>query len=215
METIEKVKILLVDDHRLFREGLKGLLENLSFVEAVFEAENGLECIAKLNAAMPDVVFMDIEMPGMDGIETTRRAVELYPDIRIIALSMYGDENYYTRMITAGAKGFVLKNSGFRDVEQAIVSVMEGNNFISQDILNRLIRGFGVKNKPKSNDLTEREVEVLYHICKGLSNQEIAEVLFLSKRTVDKHRENLLSKTGVKNTAGLVIFAVKNGIVDV
>lgn len=100
-------------------------------------------------------------------------------------------------------------------MEQAIVSVMEGNNFISQDILNRLIRGFGVKNKPKSNDLTEREVEVLYHICKGLSNQEIAEVLFLSKRTVDKHRENLLSKTGVKNTAGLVIFAVKNGIVDV
>jgi len=215
METIEKVKILLVDDHRLFREGLKGLLENLSFVEVVFEAENGLECIAKLNAAMPDVVFMDIEMPGMDGIETTRRAVELYPNIRIIALSMYGDENYYTGMITAGAKGFVLKNSGFRDVEQAIVSVMEGNNFISQDILNRLIRGFGVKNKPKSNDLTEREVEVLYHICKGLSNQEIAEVLFLSKRTVDKHRENLLSKTGVKNTAGLVIFAVKNGIVDV
>ena len=215
METIEKVKILLVDDHRLFREGLKGLLENLSFVEVVFEAENGLECIAKLNAAMPDVVFMDIEMPGMDGIETTRRAVELYPNSRIIALSMYGDENYYTGMITAGAKGFVLKNSGFRDVEQAIVSVMEGNNFISQDILNRLIRGFGVKNKPKSNDLTEREVEVLYHICKGLSNQEIAEVLFLSKRTVDKHRENLLSKTGVKNTAGLVIFAVKNGIVDV
>lgn len=112
METIEKVKILLVDDHRLFREGLKGLLENLSFVEVVFEAENGLECIAKLNAAMPDVVFMDIEMPGMDGIETTRRAVELYPNIRIIALSMYGDENYYTGMITAGSQRVRAKKFG-------------------------------------------------------------------------------------------------------
>lgn len=213
---MRNIQILIVDDHRLFREGLKGLLENLPFVGCVDEAENGVDCIIKLRNSAPDIVFMDIEMPEMDGIEATRRVVELYPDIRIIALSMYGDENYYTGMITAGAKGFVLKNSGFQDVENAIINVLEGNNFISQEILNCLIRGFGVKNKPKQLcDLTEREVEVLYHICKGLSNQEIANVLFLSKRTVDKHRENILSKVGVKNTAGLVIYAVKNGIVEV
>lgn len=210
------IKILVVDDHQLFREGLKVLLENLSYVDSVFEASNGIGFLSLLEDFIPDIVFMDIEMPEMDGVEATRIAVEKYPSINIIALSMYGDENYYTRMINAGAKGFVLKNSGFQDVENAINNVRDGNNYISQEILNRLIRGFGSKQKAnKSHELTERETEVLYHICKGLSNQEIADVLFLSKRTVDKHRENLLSKVGAKNTVGLVIYAVKNGIVEV
>jgi DNA-binding NarL/FixJ family response regulator len=118
-------------------------------------------------------------------------------------------------MINAGAKGFILKNSDIVDVETAIQQVASGNNFFSPEILNRLIKGFGNKPaKSKSTDLTNREEEVLYHICKGLSNQEIADKLFLSKRTIDKHRENLLSKTNSKNTAGLVMFAVKNKIID-
>jgi two-component system, NarL family, response regulator LiaR len=213
---MEQFSVILVDDHRLFREGLKMLLENLDYIVKVDEAGNGKEFLDLLGTCQPDIVFIDIEMPVMDGITATQQALKHYPSLNIIALSMYGDENYYTKMISAGAKGFILKNSGIQDIENAIQNVLAGNNYFSQEILNRLINGIGKKNKaPKSEDLSEREEEVLYHICKGLSNQEIADVLYLSKRTIDKHRENLLSKTKAKNTAGLVMYAVKNGIVEV
>lgn len=213
---MEQYSVILVDDHKLFREGLKLLLENLTYIKKVDEAGNGKEFLKLVEKYHPDIVFMDIEMPEMDGITATQQALKLFPDLNIIALSMYGDENYYTQMINAGAKGFILKNSGIQDVEAAIQTVISGNNYFSQEILNRLIKGIGGKSKTKkSNELSEREEEVLYHICKGLSNQEIANILYLSKRTVDKHRENILSKTNAKNTAGLVMFAVKNGIVEV
>lgn len=213
---MEQYSIILVDDHKLFREGLKLLLENLDYIDNVYEAANGEEFLKLVEKQQPDIVFMDIEMPVMDGITATRQVLKLHPGLNIIALSMYGDENYYTPMINAGAKGFILKNSGIQDVETAIHNVISGNNYFSQEILNRLLNGIRKKSKTKkSNELTEREEEVLFHICKGLSNQEIADTLYLSKRTVDKHRENLLGKTNSKNTAGLVMYAVKNGIVAI
>ena len=213
---MEQYSIILVDDHKLFREGLKLLLENLDYIENVYEAANGEEFLKLVEKKQPDIVFMDIEMPVMDGITATQQVLELYPGLNIIALSMYGDENYYTPMINAGAKGFILKNSGIQDVETAIHNVVSGNNYFSQEILNRLLNGIRKKSKTKKSDeLTEREEEVLFHICKGLSNQEIADTLYLSKRTVDKHRENLLAKTNSKNTAGLVMYAVKNRIVAI
>lgn len=211
-----KYAVILVDDHQLFREGLKLLLENMEFIRKVDEAPNGDVFFKLLEKCMPDVVFMDIEMPEKDGITLTQEALRQYPDLKIIALSMYGDENYYTRMIRAGARGFILKNSGIQDVEDAIRYVIAGNNYFSPEILNRLIQGFGNSRRSGSTTgLTDREQEVLFHICKGLSNQEIADKLFLSKRTVDKHRENLLSKTNSKNTAGLVMYAVKHQLVSV
>ena len=213
---MKKLSIILVDDHRLFREGLKLLLENLDYVKRVEGVGSGGEFLQIITKHQPDIVFMDIEMPEMDGISATRQALELHPELNIIALSMYGDEEYYSQMIDAGAKGFILKNSGIDDIETAIKNVSDGNNYFSSEILNRLIKGFGKKTKSaKSTILSEREEEVLYFICKGFSNQEIADKLFLSKRTVDKHRENLLSKTTSKNTAGLVMYAVKNRIIEV
>jgi len=213
---MEQYSVILVDDHKLFREGLKLLLENLDYIKNVDEAGNGKELLKLIEKKQPDIIFMDIEMPVMDGITATQQVLKLHPGLNIIALSMYGDENYYTPMINAGAKGFVLKNSGIQDVETAIQTVISGNNYFSQEILNRLINSIGEKSKTKeSNELSEREEEVLFHICKGKSNQEIADTLYLSKRTVDKHRENLLSKTNVRNTAGLVMYAVKNGIAEV
>jgi len=213
---MEQYSVILVDDHKLFREGLKLLLENLDYIKNVDEAGNGKELLKLIEKKQPDIIFMDIEMPVMDGITATQQVLKLHPGLNIIALSMYGDENYYTPMINAGAKGFVLKNSGIQDVETAIQTVISGNNYFSQEILNRLINSIGGKSKTKeSNELSEREEEVLFHICKGKSNQEIADTLYLSKRTVDKHRENLLSKTNVRNTAGLVMYAVKNGIAEV
>lgn len=213
---MEKLHIHLVDDHSLFREGLKFLLSNCDFVSQVDESENGKIFLEKLEKQVPDVVLMDIEMPEIDGITASKLALEKYPNLKIIALSMYAEEEYYTKMIDVGVRGFLLKNSQFEDVQKAILDVNDGNNFFSQEILDRIIANMYKKKTEKTIlDLTEREIEVLYNICKGLSNQEIADLLCISKRTVDKHRENLLLKTEAKNTAGLVVYAIKNGIFEI
>lgn len=213
---MDKISLILVDDHQLFREGMQLLLSNLDYINEVKLAANGEELFRLLEQFTPDIIFMDIDMPGTDGIEACEQVLKLYPDTNIIALSMYGEEDYYTRMIEAGAKGFVLKNSGIDDVEASIKNVMAGKNYFSQEILSGLLNSINRKNQPQKNtDLSERETEVLYQICKGLSNYEIADVLNISKRTVDKHRENILSKSGTKNTAGLVMYAIKNGFVEV
>ncbi|MBN1768807.1 MAG: response regulator transcription factor [Prolixibacteraceae bacterium] len=210
------MSLILVDDHQLFREGMQLLLSNLDYVNEVKLAANAHELFQLLEQRTPDIIFMDIDMPETDGIEACRQVLKMYPGTNIIALSMYGEEDYYTRMIEAGAKGFILKNSGIDDVEASIKNVMAGKNYFSQEILSGLLNSINRKNQPQKNtDLSERETEVLYQICKGLSNQEIADVLNISKRTVDKHRENILSKSGTKNTAGLVMFAIKNGVVEV
>lgn len=213
---MEKLHIHLVDDHSLFREGLKFLLLQSNFIADVEESENGRIFLEKLDATKPDIVIMDIQMPEVDGITASKLALEKYPDLKIIALSMFSEEEYYTKMIDVGVKGFLLKNSQFEDVQKAIVEVYEGNNFFSPEILEHIISSMYKKKTEKPVlDLTEREIEVLYNICKGLSNQEIADLLCISKRTVDKHRENLLLKTEAKNTAGLVVYAIKNGIFEV
>ncbi|MCK4569132.1 MAG: response regulator transcription factor [Bacteroidales bacterium] len=213
---MNKLSVILVDDHKLFREGLSLLLNNFSFIGEVYEAANGEEFLAMAKNIRADVVFMDVDMPVMNGIEATAKAIKEYPDLNIIALSMYGDEDYYTQMIASGARGFILKNSGIKDVESAIMHVTEGKNYFSQEILSGILKSINRKSQSnRSGELSEREEEVLYHICKGFSNQEIAEQLNISKRTVDKHRENLLLKTNSKNTAGLVMYAIKNGIVEV
>lgn len=213
---IHNIKIYLVDDHSLFREGLRFLLSNIDFISEIYEAENGFSLLKNIQEINPDIILMDIEMPGMNGIEATKEVIKILPNAKVIALSMHGNENFYSEMIDAGAKGFLLKNSKFEDVQKAIVEIYEGRNYFSPEILNAIIKSL---NKKKSNkkiaELSEREIEVLYNICKGLSNQEIANFLCISKRTVDKHRENILLKTHSKNTAELVIYAIKNNIFEV
>jgi DNA-binding NarL/FixJ family response regulator len=213
---MKKINIIIVDDHRLFREGLRLLLSNLPLTGDIHEAANGAAFIDILEKTNADIVFMDVDMPLMNGIEATRRALEKRPELNIIALSMYGDEAYYIQMINAGARGFILKNAGIDEVESAISGVMAGKNYFSQEIMDGLLKGISRKSVAGKNAaLSEREEEVLFHICKGLSNKEIAEYLNISKRTVDKHRENLLLKTASKNTAGLVMYAIRSGIVGI
>lgn len=216
---MQKLKIYLVDDHKLFREGLKLLLSTQDFVHHIYEASNGREFIESLSLVDCDVVLMDIEMPEMNGIEATREAVRLHPDLKIIVLSMYGDEQYYYQMIDAGAKGFMLKNTGIENVITAIKKVATGENFFSEELLFSILNNMRDSNKTETespdSEISEREMEILYHVCKGKSNQEIADELFISKRTVDKHRANLLSKTGCRNTAALVMYAIKNKIIEV
>lgn len=206
-----KLKIYLVDDHSLFREGLHFLLKDCTYISEIYEAKSGLELLKNIHKIRPDIILMDIEMPKLNGIETTKKVLELYPETKVIALSMYADENFYTEMIDAGAKGFLLKNSRFEDVQNAIKEVSEDKNYFSPEILKSIIKNLNKKpTKSRLSDLTKREIEVLFNICKGYSNQEISEILFISKRTVDKHRENILLKTLSKNTAELVVYAIKN-----
>ena len=213
---MENLSVILVDDHQLFREGLTLLLSNNKNIGSIKEAASGEEFLELLKEGRPDIIFMDINMPGIGGIEATRLAIQSEPDLNIIGLSMYADEDYYTNMINAGAKGFVLKNSSIQEVESAIQHILAGKNYFSQEILTGLVKSINRKrNHIYNEELSERELEVLYQICKGLSNQEIADTLHISKRTVDKHRENLLAKTNSKNTVGLVMYAIKNNIVEV
>ncbi len=208
-----KLNLFLVDDHSLFREGLKFLLSNFDFIENIHEAENGMQFISALKNNTPaDIALVDIEMPVMNGIEATRQAILLRPELKIIALSMYSEESYYSSMIDAGAVGFLMKNSNFSEVKNAISDVWEGKSYFSSEILQSILtRVINKKQQSVNEEITERETEILFYICQGLSNAEIARELSISKRTVDKHRENLLEKTTSKNTADLVVFAIKNG----
>lgn len=209
---MKKIAVYLVDDHALFLEGIRFLLASADFVGAIYEAGNGAELLEGLERHPVDLVLIDIEMPRMNGIEAARRVRSLYPDVKLIALSMYSDEKYYTGMIEAGADGFLLKNSSFQVVRRAMEEVMAGRSYFSQEIVQSLVKSRYKAGEPAApTPITERETEILRLICGGLSNIEIADRLQLSRRTVDKHRENLLDKTRSKNTVALVLWAIKHG----
>ena len=215
---MKKINIFLVDDHALFREGLRFLLQKIDFVDQILEAQNGLEFLEHIIEIKDCIVLMDIEMPVMNGVEATRKALERDPDLKIIALSMYSEESYLSSMIEAGASGFLLKNSSFNEVKNALTDVMEGKNYYSPHIIQSILEIMTnkINNSGKDrDDITQREKDILYYICKGFSNAEIADKLSISKRTVDKHRENLLQKTQSRNTANLVTYAIKHHYFDI
>jgi len=211
-----KYKVMLVDDHKLFRKGLRMLIETLDRFEVAGEASTGNEFLGLLGSITPDVVMLDIAMPEMDGIEAAKRALAKYPDLKIITLSMFGEQDYYFKMVDAGVRGFLLKNSDITEVRMALEAVVEGGNYFSHELLMNLVNS--LKNSPEEltpdSPLSDREKEIILQICKGLSTQEIADELCLSKRTVDSHRANILSKTGCRNTASLVIYAIRQKLVE-
>lgn len=213
---MEKIRIIIADDHQLFRNGLKILLNAFPEFEVAGEASNGEEFLKILVNTKAEIALMDINMPEMDGIDATRKGLKLCPEINIIALSMYGEEEYYYKMVDAGAKGFLLKDSDISEVKEAILTVRKGGNYFSQELLYHVIQKIKHReNESKSANLSKRETEILFKICEGLSNQEIADNLFISKRTVDKHRANLLGKTNSKNTASLILFAIRNKLIEI
>jgi DNA-binding NarL/FixJ family response regulator len=213
---METISIIIVDDHQLFRNGLKILLNAIPEFEVTGEASNGEEFLKMLKSTSADIALMDINMPEMDGIEATRKGLRICPSINIIALSMYGEEEYYYKMVDAGVKGFLLKDSDISEVKEAILTVARGGSYFSQELLYHVIQKIKHReHESKSANLSKREKEILFKICEGLSNQEIAETLFISKRTVDKHRANLLGKTNSKNTASLILFAIRNKLIEI
>lgn len=209
---MKKASLVIVDDHNLFRKGLKFIINEIEDVEVIAEASNGLEFLGIIKDFKPDLVLIDINMPELDGIEASRRALARYPDLKILVLSMFGEEEYYNTMIDIGVKGFLLKDSDNTELQNAIERVLSGHTYFSQELLLNLI-----KNK-ESNlpvHLSAREKEVLKLICDGLSNHEIADRLFISQRTVERHRANLLLKTESSNSISLVIYAIKNKLIEI
>ena len=213
---MDKIKIMIVDDHQIFRTGLFLLLNELDFVEIIDEANDGIELFKKLAIQQPDIVFMDIKMPKMGGIEATKKISEKYPNIKVIALSMHDDEKYLDSMLISGAKGFLSKEVGMEDLEKAITYVSNGRNYFSAELIGILADKVNPNRKDIKQEisLTQREKQVLQLICKGYLNHEIAEKLFISQRTVEAHKSKLLEKTNSKNSINLVLFAIRKNIVE-
>lgn len=212
------ISIILVDDHQMFRDGLKFAISQIDDLEVIGEASNGVEFLNQLEELNPDVILMDIGMPKMDGVEATEKAVTLKPSINIIALSMFGDVEYYQKMVAAGAKGFLMKEASVDELEAGIREVVNGGTYFSQELLQKIITHMANPNVKSSNNsvvsLTRREEEVLDLICKGYDNKEIADQLFISQKTVEGHKTNLMSKTYTKNAINLMLFAIKHNLVD-
>ena len=206
------IKIIIVDDHKIFRTGLEMILNGITDVKVVGAAYDAHELLRLLEHQETDIIFMDIKMPDINGIELTSMIKKKYPDILIIGLSMFGEIEYFNKMIEAGADGFLLKNTQEEELEQAIHNVMEGHSYFSKEFANTLSRHESVRPKTPVV-LSKREKEVLELICKGFSNQGIAAKLSISNHTVDGHRRNLITKTGVKNSPSLVMFAIQNGLI--
>lgn len=210
-----KHTIWLIDDHQLFRAGFKTLLHRLPEVVVDFEASNGVDFLNKLCESQPDLVFLDVAMPLMDGMEAATKALALYPELKIIVLSMYSDEVYSTRLAETGIKGYLLKSTDFKEVELAIEAVLGGELYFSQELMQQFLLHRNAARNSLTIDFTDRETEVLMEICNGLSSQEIAEKLFISKRTVEKHRANIMLKSGCANTASMVVYAIKHNILSI
>ncbi|MGD0709597.1 MAG: response regulator transcription factor [Bacteroidales bacterium] len=207
-----KSRIFIVDDHEIFRKGFSMVISTFENIELCGEASNGKEFIDVIDKIDADLVFMDIKMPVMNGIDATKAALEIKPDLRIVALSMFGEEKYLQSMIEAGVAGFLLKNVKREELEMATKFILEGKNYYSEELLSYFTKKY-ISNKPDA-DISKRELEVLQLIAKGFTNQEISDKLFISLRTVEGHKTNLIQKTGSKNIVNLLIYAMKNNLIE-
>lgn len=221
MQEKELIKVILVDDHTIIRDGIKALLRDNDGVQVVGEAGNGKELINLLPTLEANVILMDINMPEMDGFEATSYLREKYPDIKVLVLSMLDHESYVAKVFEAGANGYLLKNTGREEMVCAIKIVASGGRYLCSEIglnlLNKL-KNTGFKpaettEEKQTRDLSQREIEILKLIADGLTNAEIADKIFTSKRTVETHRQNIIEKTKAKNTAALIKYAIGKGII--
>lgn len=220
MKSKDKIKILICDDHNLVREGIVALLKQIDDIEVVGEASNGIEAIQKIKQKLPDVVLMDLSMPKLDGLKTTVEIRKKYPEIKIIILTQYENEEYIVQMLKAGANGYVLKNSIADDLIRGIREVMKGEKFFSSSITKIILEEYvkkvqGLRQENITPELTNRELEVLKLIAEGYSNQETADKLFISVRTVEFHRANIMHKLKIKDLPGLVKYAIQKGIISI
>ena len=211
------IKLALADDQNLFRKGMAMLLREINGMEVTLECANGKDLLKAIAVVPVDIVLLDLEMPVMDGVETMKRMRTDHPDVKVLVLSMHSEEKFIVHLMELGANGYLLKTAEATEVENAIRSVAESGYYFSDMVSQVMLQGLVKKDKVRPyfnvvDPLSERELEVLKLICAEKTTPEIAEQLFLSPRTVEGHRNNILLKTGARNVAGLVVFAMTNGI---
>jgi DNA-binding NarL/FixJ family response regulator len=209
----KRIRILLVDDHRIFLEGLKEIINQESGMEVVATAEHGAEALVKLSAYHVDVVILDIQMPQMNGFDTVEHLLERYPNVRILMLSMHAERNFVQRVYNLGVHGYLLKHTSRQVLLEAIQAVHSGERYFEADAAHSFLEQRKGYNTPEKPSLSKREIEILVLIANEYSNPDIAHKLHLSVETVNTHRKNLLQKIGVRNTAGLVKYAVYNRLI--
>ncbi|MBU2916197.1 MULTISPECIES: response regulator transcription factor [Reichenbachiella] len=217
--TTSTIKVALVDDHDLFREGIRSIMLRMEHIELVAEASNGIELLAAMKDTPIDVILMDLEMPDMDGIEATENVLAQYPDSKILVLTMHNEDRMITYLMESGVHGYLVKNTQKIELEQAIHEVHTKGHYFNHQVSQALLTGLKKKNRNRPSftpgrNLSSREHEILQLICQEKSTQEIAEILFISPRTVEGHRQTLLIKLEVKNTIGMVLKAVKEELVS-
>jgi len=213
------IKYLIADDHKIFRQGLKYALADDHKLKLTGEAENGIQLMELIKKQEPDVVLLDLKMPEMDGVEATKRMHNLHPSIKILMLTSYDEEQLIIHLLENGANGYLLKNSDPSEIKKAIHSVYENDYYFNDIVSHSMLRNITRKNQAQSRvsdqvKLNDRETEVLKLICQEQTTVEIASKIFLSPRTIEGIRTALIEKLGVRNTAGLVIYALKSGIVS-
>jgi DNA-binding NarL/FixJ family response regulator len=215
----DKVSIIIADDHRIFRKGLKSLLSEKEQIQVMAEADDGDEALEMARKYKPKIVIMDIGMPKMDGIEATRQIRERLPETEVIILSMHAKKAYIDQVLQAGAKGYVLKDSDEENLIAAINTVYNGGFYLDSPIADQVLSdyfGGAAKRelKEQSDPLSEREKEVLKLLAEGHSNQEVADILCISRKTVENHRAHIVRKTGVQGQVGLTKYAARIGLID-
>lgn len=217
---MDKIKIVIVDDHRIIREGLIALLEEEKNFDIIADYDNEQDLYKFLESNKADIILLDVSIGSISGINVARKLKIDFQSIPILAISMHKENSYITGMIEAGASGYILKDSAKSEIITAIQAVANGNTYFSKDVSETLFYGLrqGIlkneKIEAKKQELSEREIEIIKHMSHELSNQEIADKLFISIRTVDAHKRNIIEKLGVKNSIGVVKYAIKNNLIE-
>lgn len=216
---MEKIRIVLVDDHQMFRDGVKAVLADEKNIEIVGEVGNGFDLYELLKSCSPDLIITDISMPDLSGIEISKHISEHYPHIRILILSMHTNEEFITKALSAGANGYLPKDASMNELLLAINTISEGENYFNKEISNTILQSIINKSKLEKSDLksdllTKREKQIIQLVVDGLSNKEIAEQLFISIRTVDSHKNNIMQKLSLKSSVELVKYAIKHNLVN-
>lgn len=214
-----KIKVLVADDHTILRQGIKALLDNQAEIEVIGEAKDGREALTLIERLLPDVILMDIAMPGLNGLEATRRIKKKFPKIKVLVLTMYTNEEYVFQILNAGANGYLVKETAFQDLISAIRAVYRDEAFmspsISKKVINRYTQRVREANDTTCDILTTREREILQLIAEGSSSKKIAEALFISPKTVETHRTHIMDKLNIHNRTDLIKYAIRTGIVDI
>jgi DNA-binding NarL/FixJ family response regulator len=215
---MKKISVLLVDDHTVVRQGLRALLQAEEDLEIVGEAENGRQAVGLARKVSPDVVVMDVAMPLLNGLEATKQILKNQPNVKVLVLSSYGDEDCVSQLTRAGASGYLIKQTAANDLLKAIREVYRGNAFFSPAISKRLLHqcreAFSTGRPSSGGELTSRESEVLQLIAEGFSNKQIAGELGISIKTVEKHRQQVMNKLNIHDVAGLTRYAISKGMIE-